>query len=251
MIADKMAANTNNQIMLTLLNLTEEMKNFTHKLTVLKQNPTGNTPTGEIRTIEENFAHFSLKVTQFMSEVLKKFDQLEDKYDELEQYSRRNCIVLHRVPESPSECPRREAIRLFQEEMGVTVQIDSIDRAHRLRSQKTTPEAVSRGNRPLIVKFTSYAIRDSVFKNKKKLKGKNYSITESLTQKRLKLLKQAAETHGKRNVWTMDGKIVILGSDGKKNYITRFDQLTNIHAAQTNPITPGQFHPNVTLRRNK
>ena len=49
-------------------------------------------------------------------------------------------------------------------------------------------------------------MRDKVFKNKKKLNGKGYSKTESLTAMRMKKL---TEGHiGFTSVWTQDGKIL-------------------------------------------
>ena len=49
--------------------------------------------------------------------------------------------------------------------------------------------------------------RMEVFQNKKKLKGKKYSITESLTSMRLELLNKAKAKFGFRNVWTSEGRI--------------------------------------------
>ena len=47
-----------------------------------------------------------------------------------------------------------------------------------------------------------------VFKNKKKLEGKGYSITESLTAMRMKKLTEARNSFGFTNVWTQGGKIL-------------------------------------------
>ena len=51
-------------------------------------------------------------------------------------------------------------------------------------------------------------MRDKVFGNKKKLKGKGYSITESLTAMRMKNLVEARNSFGFTNVWTQGGKIL-------------------------------------------
>ena len=53
------------------------------------------------------------------------------------------------------------------------------------------------------------------FLNKKLLKGTQVRITESLTAKRMGILKEARETHQLCNVWTTDGKI--LHKDGNDN----------------------------------
>ena len=50
--------------------------------------------------------------------------------------------------------------------------------------------------------------RRYVFTNKKGLKGKNMSITESLTKIRMSALKEARNKFGFSTVWTADGKIL-------------------------------------------
>ena len=54
-----------------------------------------------------------------------------------------------------------------------------IDRSHRLGNlDKWKP-------RPIIIKFFRYNVRARIFKNKRKLKGKRTSVTESLTKTRM------------------------------------------------------------------
>ena len=61
-----------------------------------------------------------------------------------------------------------------------------IDRTHRIGIR-------SKGkNRPIIVKFVRYMDRRRVFTNKKRLKRKSMSITESLTKIRMSALKEAS-----------------------------------------------------------
>ena len=80
--------------------------------------------------------------------------------------------------------------------MDVEITPGSIDRTHRLgKKQQNTGRP-----RPIIVKFSTYITRHKIFRNKKVLKGKGVSITESLTQKRVELLKKAREEHGFKSV---------------------------------------------------
>ena len=46
-----------------------------------------------------------------------------------------------------------------------------------------------------------------IFKQKK-LKGKKLLITESLTVYRMKLLDEARQKYGVRNIWTYDGRVM-------------------------------------------
>ena len=51
--------------------------------------------------------------------------------DDLEQYSRRNCLVLHGVDESIDE-NTNEILKTFSEEIGFEIKENDLDRSHRL-----------------------------------------------------------------------------------------------------------------------
>ena len=97
--------------------------------------------------------------------------------------------------------------------MGLNILKTALDRSHRIGNPKTKKKS-----RPIIVKFVRYYDRRDVFVNKKCLKGKGKSITESLTAFRMQKLKNARDEHGFFNVWTVDGKIMFKNSEnGKPN----------------------------------
>ena len=62
-------------------------------------------------------------------------------------------------------------------------------------------------SRPIIIKFASYAAHNDVYRNKKKHRGKNFSITESLMIARVKALKVVQSKYTMTIVWTSDGPI--------------------------------------------
>ena len=67
------------------------------------------------------------------------------------------------------------------------------DRTHRIGKKRDS----SSKPHPVIVKFMQYNIRENVFKSKKKkLKGKNISITENLIGNRMSVLNEAREKFG-------------------------------------------------------
>ena len=128
---------------------------------------------------------------------------LSESVDDLEQYSRRNCLLLHGVKETDDENTDDIIIKTICEEMGVEVREEDLDRTHRIgRANRSDGKA-----RPIIIKFARYAVRNAVYKNKKKLKGKRFLITESLTENRVKALKATQTKYGTTNVWTSDGRI--------------------------------------------
>ena len=173
-----------------------------------------------------------IKVTESLDALSKKIDELETEIknkdekiqllenrveileeekesqgkeiDDLEQYSRRNCLLLHGVVETNAECTDDIIIKTCAEELGIDVKQEDLDRSHRLGKVKRNDNKP----RPIIVKFARYAVRNKVFSNKKKLKGKKLLITESLTVYRMKLLDEARQKYGVRNVWTYDGRVM-------------------------------------------
>ena len=98
-------------------------------------------------------------------------ESLGKEIDDLEQYSRRNCLVLHGVVETNAECTDDIIIKTSAEELGIDVTQEDLDRRHRLGRVKRNENKP----RPIIVNFARYAVRNKVFSNKqKKLRVKHY-----------------------------------------------------------------------------
>ena len=122
--------------------------------------------------------------------------------DDLEQYSRRNCLLIHGVPETKGEETDTIAIDTFETQLKIKLKSRDLDRTHRIGAPK-------KGKiRPIIVKFATYNKRRSVFKNKKLCKGSKIALTESLTYMKVRLLNAAKKRFGKENVWTSDGEVL-------------------------------------------
>ena len=141
-------------------------------------------------------------------------DNLSLGLDRQEQYSRRNCLLLHNIPETSNENTDDLVIKTVNEELLEAITINEIDRSHRLGKSQAGKI------RPVIVKFARFHTRNKIFRKKKLLKGKQVSITESLTKRRMAELKEAREKHGFHDVWTSDGKI--LYKDNSDNKIKVF-----------------------------
>lgn len=150
---------------------------------------------------------------------------LQERLDDLEQYSRRNCIVFHGIPDNAQpELPTQltdKVNKIATEHLGGEIPAKSIDRIHRL-GQKPDVESNPRArvrNRPVIVKFTDYSTRDRVYRARSSLKGTGIYLHESLTLMRQKWLKQARNHPSARRTWTQDGKIFVLTKDNNKRIV--------------------------------
>ena len=132
----------------------------------------------------------------------EKVDKLSSLVDRQEQYSSRNCILIHGVKENQNEDTDEVVINKIKIEMDLDISPRDIDCTHRIG-------VLTKGkNRPIIVKFVRYMDRRRVFTNKKRLKGKNMTITERLTKIRMSALKEARNKFGFSSIWTADGKIL-------------------------------------------
>ena len=114
-------------------------------------------------------------------------------------------------------------IKIIREELGETVEKSDLDRTHATGAFKEYKSNC----RPIIVKFSRYNVRVSS-RIRKKLKGKGYSITESLTAMRTKKLTEARNSFGFTNVWTQDGKILCKEDNRIKVFLTNCVQRSHL-----------------------
>ena len=154
-----------------------------------------------------------------MTALKEKFCYVGKTLDRQEQYSRRNCLLVHGVEEKNNEDTDQEIINIVKNDLGEEITIHDIDRTHRLGKRKPDNNVP----RPINVNFTKYSVCNRIFKTKKKLKGKTVSITESLTKRRVVELKKAREMHGFKNVWSQDGKILFSDVNDKNKVKVFYD----------------------------
>ena len=182
-----------------LIDLTESINFLSHKF----------------KEYEEDRAKKDKIIEDLKSEVdslSTKIEKLEKLQDQQEQYSRRNCLLIHGIAEEKEEITDEVIINTLNEKLDLDISLRDIERTHRIGELKKARGKI----RPIIVKFVRYNDRNRVFRNKKKLKGQKISITESLTKIRMDKLRQAKETYGFTNVWTNDGKILFKSDSNAK-----------------------------------
>ena len=131
---------------------------------------------------------------------------------DLEQYGRRNCLILHGCQNIPTNQAsyfefEKFVINKLNNKLKLTCKITplDIDTCHTLPSR-------NRDTKPIIIKFVRRSVRDMVFSLKKNLKASNgdtekLAISESLTKRRFSILSEAKKSFGFRNVWTWNGYI--------------------------------------------
>ncbi|XP_033123850.1 uncharacterized protein LOC117122406 [Anneissia japonica] len=135
-------------------------------------------------------------------DINNKMDEIDLALDDLEQYSRRNCLRFFGIKEASNE-KADDIILKLANDIGVDLTLDDIERSHRVGRKfdnSTKP-------RPIIVKFCSYRKRNDIIKSRRRLKGSGKFIHEDLTYKRQILMNQLRQKTAVLAVWSIDGRI--------------------------------------------
>ena len=94
----------------------------------------------------------------FLKELI---DLLEKKSDDSEQYSRRNCLLVHGVEEQEQENIDNMVLNVIKEHLDIELSVKDFDKPHRIGKSNSKSK-----RRPIIVKFISYNDRRESFNNK-------------------------------------------------------------------------------------
>lgn len=173
-----------------------------------------------------------------ISALHQQIQSLENRLEDMEQYSRRNCLKFRGIPETEGESTDQLVVNTCNESLGVMVTEADISRSHRVGPMnKNYP-------RDIIVRFLSYRTRANVYSARFSLfsaqsdqpsestsppKHKIY-INEALTKARSAVFNKARFLKNQGHVsgaWTQDGRIVIRNSNGEKHQVTRLEELSS------------------------
>lgn len=136
---------------------------------------------------------------------------LQTQMDDIEQYSRRNCLRVAGIKEDASENTDTVILKLAGD-MGVNLTLADIDRSHRVGR----PGNPSGRPRHIIVKFTTYRARAAIYRNRRTMMANpllnNIYVNEDLTAYRSELLfraRQAVKQKQLLGAWSYDGRLYV------------------------------------------
>ena len=160
--------------------------------------------------------------------------------DELEQYSRKNSLEIHGLPENVYSSTE-EAVFKLAGALNVEMSVSDIELSHKLRRK---------GKTFIIAKFVSHKVKTRLYKERTKLKDIRIAsvfpsfsnaasagvnrvyINENLTAYRRKLVaigREMREDGTINNIWTIDGKLFVKTSlDGSPTRIREEDDFKNL-----------------------
>ncbi|XP_062608448.1 uncharacterized protein LOC134270265 [Saccostrea cucullata] len=200
---------------------------------------------------KENFKSALAEV--FVSEITslrKEVSELTSRLDEMEQYSRRNCLKITGIPEEKGENTDKLVLNvvnsLILKDNTEKITVKDISRSHRVGKYSPGPNKP----RDIIAKFVSYREKARVYGNKRNLKSYNHNpskqtgpiyVNEALTSRRAELYGKTRELVKKKKVdscWTYDGRIYVKlrGQKGKKIPINTVDNLDCFYEEEDDAI---------------
>ena len=89
-----------------------------------------------------------------MSDLNISVNNLENQLDRQEQYSRRNCILIHCSTETQDENTDDISLHKIDEHFKLELAEKELDRTHRIGN----PKSCNKKPRPIIVKFSPYLL---------------------------------------------------------------------------------------------
>ena len=123
-----------------------------------------------------------------VSSLKERIDLLEKKSGDSEQYSCRNCLLVHGVEEQEQENTGNIVLNVIEEHLDIKVSVKDLDRSHRIGKSNSKSK-----RRSIIVKFISYNDRREILNNKKRYRCFHY--------RELNCWKNAAVKNCKRSIW--------------------------------------------------
>lgn len=172
------------------------------------------------------------ELTSVVSELKEELESSRDKYDDLEQYSRRNNIRISGIPETDSQATESLVCNALNQYLESPILPTDIDRCHRIfrPSAAVNPRSAPKD---IIVKFVSYKTKASLLSKvpmeklradnlTKPLDGRIY-VSDDLTRTRskiffktrkLKKMKQIKDTYSR------DGRIIIKTKTDRVLHVT-------------------------------
>lgn len=206
-----------------------KLVSFESKLSEVKSLK-GDDRAAALKSLESKFADFREGIVMEIKSIEKRISTIETKteslfnsLDDLDQRSRRNCVVIHGLSESTNEDTTESVKAFLNNQLKIEVHSFAISNAERINSANR----VENRPRPIIVRFNDHRDIIKIWKTKRTLKGSKFLITESLTPGRLNIFNRAKDLFGMKNVWTMNGQIKIC-IDGKKFSATRMSDIDKI-----------------------
>ena len=177
----------------------------------------------------------NVQLKREVNELNAKVSKLEEEQENINSYSRRDCLEFHGIPQNSTE-NTDELIMRVTNLIDVQINLNDISISHRLPSRR-------RSTPPIIAKFTNRRTKDLSYQNEGKLRSRSLSdigytntqnklyINESLTPRAKEIYFEVREfrnAHQFKYAWTKNGKSFLKEDDDARstsfNTLQEFDR---------------------------
>ena len=186
--------------------------------TIAQLHSTLSDKTEQYNNLKEQFD----KTEQERVNLLNRIEQVEEKTDALEQYSRRSCIRLYNVDPKTENDDLTHLVQDISKKTGANITQQNIVKCHWLGKPN------GKKNRQVIVKFVDEKIRDCFLKCKAALRGDDrfgrIQIREDLTKTRYGILSDLLNLRRDKKIfsaWSFNGVLHYkVTEDGPRGSLT-------------------------------
>ena len=201
--------------------LTEEVAELRHEIS--KSNSAVTKLQKELKDQNTYVASLEIELNRVKNTVKEQKENIEElqvSFEELEQYSRKNSVEIHGIPED-IDAQTDEIVCKVAEAVGVEMTAEKIEISHRLYRKQ--------GIKPIIVKFANHNDKTKLYKARTQLKNVTLSsifpsslssgqrnhrifINENLTNYRREMMSLALQKKKDGKIisfWSLDGKVFI------------------------------------------
>lgn len=206
---------------------------FTAKMTTFEDSLGSHGQTPDTSSLASDFYNFKNFIWKAVSALKAQMELVIDTLDTFEMRSRINVLLLHGVPETPSEDLESYVVGLCHNQLLIPeISLQSFATCLRLGRGTSSDKP-----RPILLRFCDYRDRNSVWMAKRKLKGSGIVVSEFLTSARHAVFVEARKVLGVKNCWTSDGRVVVTSSDGSRQKVTTMTALRKVLAAYNSSQT--------------
>ena len=163
---------------------------------------------GLARTLTKSFGEVIARKDAEIRDLQCRMVTIEERCDDLEQYSRRNTVRIRGIPEALNEDTDGLVKDLAARKLDVPLADHDVVRSHRVGRKdddRQTP-------RDVIVRFTTHNAKVAIMRGARKLKGTRVFINEDLTKTRSTIAWEARNLKRENKLidtWTRDGTVFV------------------------------------------
>lgn len=151
----------------------------------------------------------------------------QEEINNLEQYSRRDSVRIHGLPDNGREETSWDCEQKFLKVVNITLGLPDIN-THKISALHRVGRLQQGKPRPVIVKFVSRKDKEQVIKARCRLKGSGIVISEDLTHLNIQRLNRLKQQEGVVDAWSAAG--------GRLFAKLRDSSVVEIKSGDTSPI---------------